>query len=159
MARGCSLSLIVAFKERLQNILRSIQAAAQKSCLITNSGIMHAHHMMSLAVIITLAPCRNFHPHVPSFVHFSHGIPTLPDDATNPTQTRPRFLVPKISVCLHHIKTPAPVTPETEPPAPSGLTYVGCFMDDDTGNTRFLGDKRMQDAELTPLLCASFCSG
>ncbi|CAN0051618.1 unnamed protein product [Scytosiphon promiscuus] len=65
-----------------------------------------------------------------------------------------------ISACLQHIKTPAPVPAPSLPPASvSGVTYVGCFMDDNTGRTRYLGDQRMQDPDLTPLTCAAFCAG
>ncbi|CBJ30709.1 thaumatin-domain containing protein [Ectocarpus siliculosus] len=68
--------------------------------------------------------------------------------------------VAEVSICLHNIVTPAPVSPPTVPPlTSSGLTYVGCFMDDDTGLTRFLDDKSMQDENLTPQSCAEFCSG
>eukprot|EP00752_Nemacystus_decipiens_P017488 g15679.t1 len=66
----------------------------------------------------------------------------------------------EVSVCLRRTSTPAPVTPATVPPAEtSGVTYVGCFADDDTGRTRFLEDAFMQDEELTPTSCAAFCAG
>eukprot|EP00903_Cladosiphon_okamuranus_P015353 g14179.t1 len=68
--------------------------------------------------------------------------------------------IAEISVCLQRTSTPSPVTPATVPPAEvSGVTYVGCFADDDTGLTRFLADASMQDPELTPTSCAAFCAG
>ena len=60
------------------------------------------------------------------------------------------------------VPTPAPVTatlPPTLVTGATGLTYLGCFMDDDTGATRFVGDAHTSDPELTPLSCAAFCAG
>eukprot|EP00904_Undaria_pinnatifida_P003700 jgi/Undpi1/13330/HiC_scaffold_8.g02989.m1 len=70
--------------------------------------------------------------------------------------------ITEVSTCLVPTKTPAPVAatvPSIAVTGATGLTYVGCFMDDDTGVTRYVGDDHTSDPELTPLSCASFCAG
>lgn len=68
--------------------------------------------------------------------------------------------VTEISACLVPDSSPAPVPASTLPPSSaSGVTYVGCFLDDVSGATRFIGDAHTTDAELTPLTCAAYCKG